>query len=373
LRPAGSTFDHAAARSGYRWAGTIGMPSQQPSRSHAGPSTDDRGRPVVILRPASGPLPIGSDPRARRLAERLQFALRVRRPYLQGVLTFLVAAPFAWLFTRVPVPSGWGAARPIAMGLALGFPIAVIATLQVRRRIRGRSRQIADLVLDEGLCPSCMYNLHGLAPEHDGCVTCPECGTAWRANRVHHAAALVGGDASMIAAPFLMAFRAADRTSGVDDRGRPVPLAHPRLRRAMRTANADHGARLHDARREISRSGRWVRRPIAAVLITLGLGMAGLFIFIAKTVSGGLPRGIAPGLYLGPLLFVALGLGTIYGNFAYSRRAVERALRARGCCPGCGSDLQGQSPEADGCVVCAECGGAWRLAETGHSEVARGP
>ena len=31
------------------------------------------------------------------------------------------------------------------------------------------------------------------------------------------------------------------------------------------------------------------------------------------------------------------------------------------CCGCCQYELQGQIPESDGCVVCPECGGAWRL------------
>ena len=47
-----------------------------------------------------------------------------------------------------------------------------------------KSKQIAQLHLDHGLCPSCAYALDGLDPQQDGCVVCPECNAAWNAIRV---------------------------------------------------------------------------------------------------------------------------------------------------------------------------------------------
>lgn len=37
-------------------------------------------------------------------------------------------------------------------------------------------------------------------------------------------------------------------------------------------------------------------------------------------------------------------------------------------CGACLSELQGQLPESDGCVVCPECGGAWKVPETGATD-----
>jgi hypothetical protein len=41
--------------------------------------------------------------------------------------------------------------------------------------------------------------------------------------------------------------------------------------------------------------------------------------------------------------------------------AIADAMLAEKRCPSCGYDLGAAAPEGDGCVVCAECGGAWRL------------
>ncbi len=33
-------------------------------------------------------------------------------------------------------------------------------------------------------------------------------------------------------------------------------------------------------------------------------------------------------------------------------------------CPACEYDMKGRMPEADGCSICPECGGAWRVPST---------
>lgn len=42
------------------------------------------------------------------------------------------------------------------------------------------------------------------------------------------------------------------------------------------------------------------------------------------------------------------------------KRAVEECLKGE-VCPSCGYSLVGLPREGDGCVVCAECGGVWRV------------
>ena len=40
---------------------------------------------------------------------------------------------------------------------------------------------------------------------------------------------------------------------------------------------------------------------------------------------------------------------------------IARMIRA-GRCPACAYPLAGLAPQADGCIVCPECGAAWRPA-----------
>ncbi len=55
--------------------------------------------------------------------------------------------------------------------LALAMPFA---TLRRLRELEAQRRSLPKL------CPQCLYELHGLPAEDDGCVVCPECGAAWR-------------------------------------------------------------------------------------------------------------------------------------------------------------------------------------------------
>lgn len=41
------------------------------------------------------------------------------------------------------------------------------------------------------------------------------------------------------------------------------------------------------------------------------------------------------------------------------------AVLGHGRCPGCIYEIRALTPEADGCVVCPECGGAWRVEGNG--------
>jgi hypothetical protein len=90
----------------------------------------------------------------------------------------------------------WSAQRPFGLlGLCGGFIIVppLIGTLTwwvslnaVRRR---RFRRLAGDFLAEARCPACRPALQGLAPHDDGCIVCPECGAAWRRDRLEAAGA----------------------------------------------------------------------------------------------------------------------------------------------------------------------------------------
>ncbi len=56
-------------------------------------------------------------------------------------------------------------------GLALAMPFTTFRRL---RKLEAQRRSLPRL------CPQCLYELHGLPAEDDGCVVCPECGAAWR-------------------------------------------------------------------------------------------------------------------------------------------------------------------------------------------------
>ena len=72
-----------------------------------------------------------------------------------------------------------------------------------------------------------------------------------------------------------------------------------------------------------------------------------------------------------PPLVLAFVVAGVYVAWAFWRRRVlqrrglaqhhAQAWLARGRCPGCGYSLRGLQPAGDGCRVCPECGGAWKI------------
>jgi hypothetical protein len=63
-----------------------------------------------------------------------------------------------------------------------------------------------------------------------------------------------------------------------------------------------------------------------------------------------------------PLAIMAVGLLCARRGLPLeTARRIQRALLSEKRCAGCGYDLSGATAESDGCVVCAECGAAWRL------------
>jgi hypothetical protein len=65
-------------------------------------------------------------------------------------------------------------------------------------------------------------------------------------------------------------------------------------------------------------------------------------------------------LYVGSALMLFV-LGALYA--ARFQEAQRRALIRRGYCPACCYRIGGVPAQPDGCVVCPECGAAWRRDE----------
>lgn len=68
-----------------------------------------------------------------------------------------------------------------------GMSIVISAILWFATLSRVRERKfstIAGIHLMHGRCAGCGYALHDLPTEPDGCIVCPECNAAWKANRV---------------------------------------------------------------------------------------------------------------------------------------------------------------------------------------------
>jgi hypothetical protein len=90
----------------------------------------------------------------------------------------------------------------------------------------------------------------------------------------------------------------------------------------------------------------------------------------------GVPLGIGVLWWATPFRGEALALGVAiwagiilleYGLFRTSvgnpARQMTGAILKQGLCPACAYAIRGGTPESDGCVVCPECGAAWRVAQ----------
>jgi hypothetical protein len=83
----------------------------------------------------------------------------------------------AGLVVIVVARSAGGRMWPVA-GLLL-FVALLLGYARGHDRQR-RKRDLARLPLLPPVCLACGYDLTGLAPDPDGCTTCPECGAAWQ-------------------------------------------------------------------------------------------------------------------------------------------------------------------------------------------------
>lgn len=141
-----------------------------------------------------------------------------------------------------------------------------------------------------------------------------------------------------------------------DDRGVPRPIRSPHLRLEWK---ADEGAvtwyRLAQVRRDsesvVTRLVGWGVLAAACVLL--------LYAGVGALRSGDSGKALLMFAFVPPVI----GLGLIWRS---QMRAALHRLEARRAalppvCPSCRYDLAGLSPEGDGCVVCPECGAAWKV------------
>lgn len=144
---------------------------------------DDRGR-VVQLHPALTWSRVMGRLRARDTSDTAIRASvgRIRRgfdwiPYLLS-LTVGVGV-------LVLLPSS----VPGVIRHGLGIGIVVFGTLVVdpwlwRDRLQSAWEEIVHEFLDRGSYPCCGHSLAGLPAAEDGCITCSECGAAWKKQRI---------------------------------------------------------------------------------------------------------------------------------------------------------------------------------------------
>lgn len=327
-----------------------------PRRLDVGDTLDDAGRPVKLLDPAYGSeWPIGSDKRLAALANRLKLAASDKFRF--AVVPFiLLPLGVGVLLGLLAVNGNSSLARWIRLTLALAsLPWAFVSYAIIARSRRRRfAERIKAIVLDEGMCAACGYNLFGLGGRPD-LVTCPECGARWQGSRIARSSETVGRAGIIRAADVLIDPEVETGLDDVDDRGSPCSLASPRLRVPLPEANSDlDRRRLAFARRAISVHGRHVRVPIGLALILAAAGAAALLWRYTAHMTFAV---VAPFLAITGVLGGAVLCGLIV-----RKRDIKSALLEHSLCPSCASPLDSILPDPhDSCTVCTTCRCAWKL------------
>jgi hypothetical protein len=142
-----------------------------------------------------------------------------------------------------------------------------------------------------------------------------------------------------------------------DHHGRAVAVVNPRLLElAPRTA--DHADRHVVADIESS---------VAHLLVpTLGETAADFAVIVGTAAAAWLATrrlgwGLIHVISVAGLALVGLCLLSFRRRRIASIAAVAAAYTGRGHCASCAYNLNRLPPEPDGCVICPECGAAWRL------------
>lgn len=221
-----------------------------------------------------------------------------------------------------------------------------------------RGYECIQQAVRRGRCAACGYALSGLTEDDDGMIDCPECGAAWRSDRLR--ATEAPGDAAerrFVRARLGAVLQTPRATPYLDSRGRPASLV---LYRPAKNHIDDYAARCHRAAESIyttvSGKGAWM----SAALIAVGIG---LFLFMLWYGALG-PFGTPPWVYaLIPAMALALFAGFLFrrGDLLVKRATIEHATLGKGICPSCWELLEGIPPDTDGCTMCPECGSSWRL------------
>lgn len=126
----------------------------------------------------------------------------------------------------------------------------------------------------------------------------------------------------------------------------------------------DRGAPLHVAPNSVLFGQLWGRTPARVWLRwipIIALGLYGLWMLIVTPPRLALRPLVLPGVTAAVVFFITtiVLLWLRRRPHTSDQSPLAAYLAAHRVCGACGYDLHTVAPEADGCVVCPECGGAW--------------
>jgi ribosomal protein L37AE/L43A len=250
---------------------------------------------------------------------------------------------------------------PLLCWLAWVLPALGLRWLLVRSDASRLARQGADLLLADGICPGCAYNLSGL-PVAAELVVCPECGASWHGARIarRHDFGVHASPAASHPARLwwdrVRTFEAGGPTSIFDARSYNRPIVSARLVWPIRTAVGERRDRLVEARTEMLTHGRGTR-VFLGIILPVAL-LAYMWLLLRPGLSTG------EGWLLAFCVVVALQapITNLRGTAGVKDHHIRDTMLRRGLCPSCAADLR--TPTAgDRLWVCPDCGAAWRVAQ----------
>lgn len=137
-------------------------------RAMAGEVVDDRGRRVPVYRWTGMPAREEGE-FSRELAERMKVAHR----------GYTLALIVGGVLVASTISSVWGVGFwwRCVVWTAVGSAEVAAFYAWLPREVARRARRA---LVQAHRCASCGYLLNGVPRSSDGCVACPECGSAWR-------------------------------------------------------------------------------------------------------------------------------------------------------------------------------------------------
>jgi hypothetical protein len=323
---------------------------------------DDRGTPIVSELLAS--------------ARRASFASRhAAEPMIRSVEAVLSTAQYgnrSSAMLRAGMP--WRIA--VILVLSIAFPLLAVFSSGVAVTAFGyfvlmylmiiimmmTGRQTATLIRTRtyvyaGLCGQCGFSLKGLAPQHDGCVVCPECAAAWHEDSIAPVELI-----NRIAAVPPRSFLRVPASSIIDARGRAVLLAIPDLRELPHEERtAIHPTHLQFIRHA---SGGVASRLLP--ILVAGLLLLSAVLQIISHSAGARPSVLAT-IGTTALIFCALFILTLFLPRAFDQlqiidvRRYAAALLTTNRCPSCARTLTQAPNPTLGTRTCNHCRSEWAV------------
>ena len=154
-----------------------------------------------------------------------------------------------------------------------------------------------------------------------------------------------------------------------DDRGKHVQLIDPVTIDLLGRFKGDATPKRLEKVRQLAnvRSARAQRIRLPLYLLILGITAVcvayGLILTWPPNSAWQIALEVVLTVYVGAVSWRALLAISQNMRVRYARR-IMNAMAQQGLCLSCSYDLCGLPTESDGCVVCPECGAAWKVGES---------